>query len=472
MNKLTQVFVLKEKRFYTVFFIFLVSLLAFLLYRIQGEAFFWDEAWSYLRTIDYLANRPVTINPTTLDPEISRAHPLLFYLVQSFFYKTVSSTPFAMHLFTISIHLSLMLLLVYQLKQFFSNQIALLFTICFLLQEVILVQFPMVLPEVSIALLSMLAIVYYLRRKMAFLCLCLLALVFIKESSVVVLITLGIFLLNDLRKGYIKWYQLYVVIIPSFFFILHFLLLKFKFGWFIYPVHASLFQPNALSSLLQNIPSILKFTCWSQGRWALTGVTLFILLKYPSIFSKHKSFLSIAFVFFVTYVLFTAGNFMMLRYQIPLILICTLCFAVMAGKLSGLSTFLVSFGVLFVLLFHNFFIKSDWIDDIHFNSKQMMLVHQKTVNYLVEHIDSNVPIETHFLMQTNLQHSYAGYIKQKSFTQVSPYSLQTSAEVVVISPLEYNADYHQQIKKSSAYQLVKRFELNPAWCEIYMKRQR
>lgn len=187
--------------------------------------------------------------------------------------------------------------------------------------------------------------------------------------------------------------------------------------------------------------------------------------------SLSKRLLVATAVFIVLYTLFTAANFQMLRYQIPFIVMVCMSLAVLLPSLK-IKHQLLSIAMLTgILVYHHCTERNDWIDDIRFTARNMMQVHQQCVSYLESNIPISHSIETHFLMQCNLQHEYAGYLHQKPFQDVRLFQTQPSSDYIIVSSIEMNDTYYQQLQTSKYYTLVKRFEQLPAWCEIYQRKQ-
>lgn len=455
----------------------IVTALLFIGYNIQGEPFFWDEAWSYLRTIDYMAKHQLTLNPVALDPEISRAHPLLFYSIMAGCYRWISSSPMVMHGIMALLNTCLLIVCTQELRKICSLKTSTLFLLFFFLQEVILVQFPMVLPEVMIGLLSALSVLYYVRHQNIALSISLMILVLIKESSIAILASIGLLLFIDCLRKQKPLQDAWVLIAPSILFLLHFVLLKQRFGWFVFPAHADVLKTGSLARTMDNLPLIFSFTCIEQGRWImllLLGVCIAGVLLWKEVFqiaSLSKRLLVATAVFIALYTLFTAANFQMLRYQIPLIVMVCMSLAVLLPSLK-IKHQLLSIAMLTgILVYHHCTERNDWIDDIRFTARNMMQVHQQCVSYLESNIPISHSIETHFLMQCNLQHEYAGYLHQKPFQDVRLFQTQPSSDYIIVSSIEMNDTYYQQLQTSKNYTLVKRFELLPAWCEIYQRKQ-
>ena len=162
--------------------------------------FFWDEAWSYMRTIDWMGHHNITLNPVAIDPDISRAHPLGFYAFVSLFAKVFGSSNCFFHLFMFIANSVLIFLFTWEFSTEKNTKQSILILALFIFQGVTITQLPFVLPEIFIALLSTLAVLYFFHSRLLPFLLTSIAVVLIKESSIVLLVTLWAYGLLRLFK--------------------------------------------------------------------------------------------------------------------------------------------------------------------------------------------------------------------------------------------------------------------------------
>lgn len=69
--------------------------------------YFWDEAWSYGRAIHHLARQGSSWSPATLDPELFRGHPPVFYNAAAVFLRWFGSNPTSAHVFALLVAIML-----------------------------------------------------------------------------------------------------------------------------------------------------------------------------------------------------------------------------------------------------------------------------------------------------------------------------------------------------------------------------
>ena len=95
-------------------------------------------------------------------------------------------------------------------------------------------------------------------------------------------------------------------------------------------------------------------------------------------------------------------------------------------------------------------------------------VTQDAINYCERENMYDKKIYSSFLVRMHLTHPEHGYLTtDKIFSNVA-YKLDTLVKTCVFPCFEQD-EFYNIIKQQSSFKLVKRFEKNYAWCEIYQE---
>jgi hypothetical protein len=443
--------------------------------------YFWDEAWSYIPAISAMADQMPCLAPGCINPELYRGHPLFFYFLASVWMKWVSESLFSMHLFALLISI-LSIISFYRLGCLFLKPAWSLFSVALLLlQQIFYVQSSFVLPEVLIMLLTTETIRSYLGNRKLYFFICTALLGLTKETGLIILIGLALIHILFSKEKIRDSIWLYASFLPA---IIFYSWQKIALGWFFYPLHQNLvdFSPP---TLINKSKIILHFILIDQGRKMLIIIlaslaAFFVLRKSkqkPIAFTpEEKRFFALVAFLFGLYFLFSISNFLMLRYLLFLfpLLVLTLC--ILFDKLMPSNRLLSS--SICVLLFFNFlysFIHTyknrGWIDDAGINYLPMVEVHQDVAEYLQQDFATDERIFTHFLMYHNLKNADLGYVEENHEFEYVNYKDQPdpSDNIYILSGIEYNEGLHNMLKGNQKYRLLKRFEKNRAWSEVYIR---
>ncbi|MBX7109199.1 MAG: hypothetical protein K1X61_11175 [Chitinophagales bacterium] len=182
-----------------------LSLLLLWLYKFPflGLTYFWDESWSYGVAINKVAEGTPSLLPSSLSPELSRGHPLMYYFINAIVAKTFGFSPFVMHTFSLLIASAFLIAFFFMLLRFSNPAFALLGSLLLLTQEVFIVQSSFMLPEVFISLLVMTTIFLLVTDRIFLYIISATLLVLTKESGLVVATATGIvYAVQLLRQQY------------------------------------------------------------------------------------------------------------------------------------------------------------------------------------------------------------------------------------------------------------------------------
>ncbi|HYV93305.1 MAG TPA: hypothetical protein VE978_16135 [Chitinophagales bacterium] len=449
--------------------------------------FFWDEAWSYAPAISTMYKNHPCLLPGCLPADLYRGHPLWFYFMNATVAKIFGFSPLVMHVFSLIIASAFLVAFFFILQQYTMPVFALLGTLLLLSQDAFIVQSSFMLPEIFISMLIMLAVFFLVTGRNVLYFLSATLLVLTKESGLVIISALVfaafIGLIKQQMKGSKKSLSsvvkyLFLISSPLLIGIAFYVFQKRTYGWYFYPLHIQMMNFN-LEAIWQDVLLIRVFVFLGYGRKILVvllGLIIILLIFYgrrlktsisPGIIKITWSMLTL----FAFYVFFSATNYLMLRYLIPLIVIFIFLLTIWGNQLHqwGFRLLPYLFCVVIALsLYHDYTFEPSWIDDVSLNYKDDVVVDQQAVSFMENRQAQSKKILIHSLSAYNFTHPELFYLHGPSFKNVSLDSLLKSADYYIFSNL--NTSYYDYVKSNDSLQLIKRFEKGKAWCEIYERK--
>ena len=209
--------------------------------------FYWDESWPYASAVRAMYMHGPALAPWAIPPDLSRGHPLLFHFLAASWMNIFGASNVAMHTFSLSVSLTL-LVCAYELTlRMFGIWPAITAVLLLAAQEMFFVQSSFLLPEVLLALFSLLSIFSYARGKYLACMLLATALLFTKESGLVLTCVFAADALIALSTPYSNREKLGRAAcagVPLFIYGMFLLAQKHSHGWYFYPLHTSLLEQN------------------------------------------------------------------------------------------------------------------------------------------------------------------------------------------------------------------------------------
>ena len=303
-------------------FLFLVSVIFVFVFKFNSlnDPFFWDALGVYANGIYYLVENGISILPNAMPPDLSRGHPLLFYVMHAFVLKIFGSQLFISHFFSLLLSCFLLFLLYKSGKKLLGDFWGGICVVLFAVQPIFLAQSSLILPEISVSIIILLAFLLATQKKWLGVVLVLSIGVWIKES---VLPFTGLFFLFYLSDTFKKntskniFKKSLLFALPICAFLIFIGIQKLQHGWFFFPYHLNIAEGSALKNFSNHIKGHYNFVFLKQGRnqWMifialgffislLKRKTLPIFIKYSSILVLF-SFLLFGFAFYMDrYLLF------------------------------------------------------------------------------------------------------------------------------------------------------------------------
>ncbi|MCK6611353.1 MAG: hypothetical protein L6Q78_09935 [Bacteroidia bacterium] len=449
-----------------------------------NSPFFWDEAWVYAPALRTMAESGPGLLPSSLDPSLSRGHPLLFHFLGSSWIQLFGNSPMAMHSFAISLSLTSVILLFAFLKLQGNAWIALILSAGYLFaQEVFRIQGIMVLPEIMLGI-WVTGLLWAFKEKKSWFVFLFLSLGLLSKESFIP-IALALFLaqiLATLRANSRKNLGLLLAFVGGFMSLfVFFLIQKLQHGWWLYPLHQGMIELDSWQ-FAYKLRVALRFILWEQNRWIFTllflglsssyliknkggmriGLFLIVLIfLYRNLIeeSVHTDWLSYLLLASIAGILITrlfqlAGKESQENEYFSLSLILTSCaylvfsslnffterylmllFPIVAIGLFQISTQftnqkIISIFLGLALLGNAFFpIPKTKIDDVSKGGLDAISLQKEALGFLTGKANQNDGIMAPFLIQTALRDPGQGYLpKQFNFAFSNVHGLPIDAE--------------------------------------------
>lgn len=247
-----------------------------------SSPFFWDEAWVYAPALRTMADSGPGLLPSSLDPSLSRGHPLMFHFLGSSWIQLFGNSALAMHSFGLALSICSIVLLFAFLNAQGNAWIALFSSAGYLLaQEVFRIQGIMVLPEIMLGIWITGLLWAFKAEKpwglFGFLSLGLLS----KESFIpIALALLFVQVIVVVRNNSSKNRSLLLAFMGGFLCLFGFFFIqKIQQGWWLYPLHQGMIELDTWQ-FAYKLKEALGFVLWKQNRWIITLLFISFSLAY------------------------------------------------------------------------------------------------------------------------------------------------------------------------------------------------
>ena len=493
--------------------------------------FFWDESIPYASAIHAMYLHGPSLLPSSLDPELSRGHPLLLHFLASSWMKISGPGRVPGHTFALVIAIATLIYLYEAVRELFGSKAAIIALLFLGLQPIFVVQSIAVVPEMMVALFTIISLHTYATRRYLWAGLSLTALFFTKESGLVLGIVIGLHAATGLFDRNEPFGQrvraLSAVAIPTILIASFFILQKHTFGWYIFPYHeeimhhkwpdfwfhirrsslATIFQghfkyylymPLALLAIViavrykaylyltillpivaygfiinnggngQFPQSVLFFTIFVAT--SLMAIYVYAYSFWPT-HRPGRSFLLLAGLFLLLYLIFCAANFYVQRYS--LVAQCVLA-ALVAGwyshvikKLSWNWLYTGVAACIIIVGFCAFRYDPD-SSDVDMASYQTAAMQLAEIRYMEQHHLQNATIGAGgYLCREHLKDAGCGYLDGAPFTHVSWY-IDAATGYAIFDNVEPDSRYNDFLKDTSFHR-VYLYEAQGLKAEIFKR---
>ncbi len=450
---------------------------------------YWDEAWPFAAAIQHLYDHGVSILPDAIPPNVSRGHPLLFHFLTASWMKVFGSSLVAKHTFPLLLSVILLFATYFLAKSIVNKNAAYMVVLIFGLQQMFLVQSSMLLLEVMLTLWGVLTVYGYMNQQKWLYFITGSALLLTKESGIVLIMAVAGWhvisqLFSDYKALFSKTFllKLLLYISPVFIAAVYFTIQRIQLGWFFFPKHIG-FMSFEWADILLKLNSIKRILFMDAGRWSISILFVlslgYLLVKKSKIKdrlyqldlkwldSKQAHFFGLSLLFLLGFIAFSSLNFLSTRYlmiMLPFFIIQTFLLFTAIIK-NRLALYLVGGILSIIILIPTPKNKSN--ADVYFGFKDAIEVHQRVRNYCEQNIETDAEIYTHFLINMALSKPYVGYFDEgeKRFKNIS-WNFSETTDYCIFSNMERDKAF-DLIKKENDLKLLKRFEKNKAWTNIY-----
>lgn len=457
-------------------YLFIIPVIFILIVKIPHLAlpYFWDEAWSYFTAIHKMYENGPGILPGALPLNIAKGHPLFFFFLYSVWMKIFGSTVTVVHILSLLISVSTLLAIYFMVKKH-VNQTAALISMAFMsVQSLFLAQATLALPEVLITLFLIVSIDFYLRKKYLLFALVASLMVLTKETSIVFIIGFSIFhffsFIFSRPKEWKKYFlESLILVIPALTYLLFLFIHKIKFGTCFYETHLSYIQITKYD-VMKKLRISFEMLYDRYGRFAilysLVPAVVFSLFKNRRIL--HVKILALLILQTVLFIAFSIFNFYTYRYMIGLMALFMIFSGIILQQAATKSKLLNGFIVMIIIAFPTYFsFATKTNSDIDLGYVEAVKVHQQVVDFCETQKWEEKSISASFNLIYYLRDPSLGYLNEKKpFSNVSDLVNIRDSEIFLIDCTN-NGKQLQIDTVKNEYQLVKRYQLNQAWGEIY-----
>lgn len=484
--------------------------------------YFWDAVWVYAPAIQEMSKTWPSLVPDVISTDLSRAHPLLFHFLGGVWIKIFGYTVFNLNLLALLISTAT-LTLVYLLGSHYHRPETGLWAMVFCaMQEIFLAQSVQILPEMLLALNVLLFIYFFGRDQLWGTVIAGTLLLYTKESGAILILASGLYIIFSfaISSPSLSWpfikRQLAMLGVPVLLASLHFLYLKWKFGWFLYPEHIGYLESD-FGTIWHKTKYIFDFIFkrqgrewltyagaagmiwfWYQRRWdkkliLVTALAALYWLFYHGggwsyairmcllipgsvalwwwvISSLHVHqprlayLLGLTTIYLVLFIWFSAYNVFTVRYVLNLVPVYAIFLGVVAGRIRiPLRWIPVGIGALAMIALVNIR-QPDGISDIDLNYADAVRVHQDMVTYMHDSLPPAYALGS-LLDKAALEDPRAGYLqgREKLFTvDLAParhlkYGIRNNIDLSV----PFNSF------DTLGFKLYTKIEHGESWVEIY-----
>jgi 4-amino-4-deoxy-L-arabinose transferase-like glycosyltransferase len=441
--------------------------------------FFWDEAWPYSTGVFYMYSHGLSLLPGAIPFDISRGHPLFFHFISTLWMKIFGTSLVAVHSFPLLVSILFIVCIYFFCADFFSETVALVSCLLIMLQPVFFSQAAMLLPEILVALLTLLSLWTCLREKRWLYILFASLLLLTKESGVVIVISLLCWrtfekINQETEKNLLQIakeniYLLAPVAIASVFFILQ----KMQTGHFFLPMYVN--EENFKWTLFsEKLKNYFAYVFIYQGRNVLSVFLILafvmIALRKLKISPGDKRIIFPLAIFIILYLLFSSFSFYSPRYMLSVIPFVIIISTYMVFKATDKKlVFYIGFILVTTVVSISYCLRKKPINDHSPSYADGIAVTQNAVTYCEQEKMYDKKICSNFLMRMYLTHPEHGYLSAgKKFSVTDKF--ESTVNVCIFTSYESDDALHDFLKQQSSYNLVKRFEKNYAWSEVYARK--
>ncbi len=446
--------------------------------------FYWDEAWSYATAVFDMHEKGLAILPGNADAELTRGHPLFFYFLSALWVRLFGTSLTAIHILPLLISCLLLVSIYYFCLKHFNRTTAIIALFLFSVQSVFLAQSTMLLPEILLAWLVIISTYAFLNKNWWLYTFAGILLVLAKESGIILTTAIiidkllfdRIFKSKQRMPEKLYWKEFFIICMPAFVFFTYMMIQRIRFGWWFYPEHIE-FITHQKSELIPKIQLFYSVLLFQNGRYMLLivfTICLFGLLYSKRLTQKEKHFMLFSAIFIILYSAFSAVNFFTHRYilsVLPLYIIAGSVVITSFLKERKTILALVTMGLTILFAYQTCFVQQNE-SDTSLAFKDSVLIQKEMSHYAQDMEWNDKLIYSVFLMQYYLSNPYLGYLNDKTEPFYKVKNIPDLPYELYIFCSNENDPFYLEVSGNDDFILLKHFEKNKAWIEIYKPNSR
>ena len=374
---------------------------------------FWDELGVYGPGVFSMLDHGIGLLPSSLDPELSRGHPLLFYAFYAWYASIFGTDLLVLRIPGILITISLAWTLWIVGRSFLSTATAALAGGLFLAIPAVFAQSGLILPEMMLSLFILLSLFFAAKERFwPYLIVASLA-ILTKETGILIPIAGSVWYL--FRRTKEKWRKALIALSPLLVFAIFLLIQRIQNGWFFFPYHEELISFSWLQISFKG-GEMLDFLFWAQGRWillpmAVIGILVFSGIWKTNIPDQQKSWILLTGIFVGGMMAFTVVNAYMDRYLLAILPVLVFWAVWTVESILGASLSWVAAGLIGAL-----FISSETGNEFRYDVDpgytKVVRVQQQATDYLLETVPYSARVYTNFPLFLSFSDPRSGYISE------------------------------------------------------------
>lgn len=471
-----------KKWYHELILILMIVVLIIVKYPHLSLPYYSDEGFAFGPAVHLMYQTGPGILPSSLEPDYSYGHPLLFHFLVASWMQIFGESIFVAKSFALIVSILLLITIYLTGKALFSKDAGLLAALLLFFQPVFLAQSSFVLLEVFLSLLGLLTVYFFYKKSWLLYILSASALVMTKESGLFLIFALciwqlfGFAFIKEEKTTFPRLIMSYLIIlIPAFVFGLFLILQKLTWGWFLYPNRIDDMVLN-YSTIAENLGLIRKYIFIDHGRnWLIWGLLVafigyFFARENKFTVNQWKSIGIIALVIGIFW-LMSSLNFISYRYFLVAIVMLTMLIgAITVQAFQTKRWLLYPLAILLVVSQATFAFRHYTTGDDNLGFTDAVTVHRDAIRFMENAGLRDEYVFAHFLMLYNLRQPISGYLTNgKVFTNLTGIHTDSVA-YAVISNVELSHDL-DSIRRLPHLELMKRVETGLAWTEIYRNTQ-
>ena len=410
---------LSDKRKYHFYFAGLILALTAIKWGDLHLPYFWDELGVYSRAASYQLHHIISLMPSSLPPDLSRGHPLLFTFLNALALHALGENILSAHIFSLSVSVLLLTVIYFKVSKYFNPKAALLSIVILIAQPLFLAQSELVLPEITLALFVFMAICcYYETNYIGFAFFASLA-TLTKESAIVLPIAvIGYSVLRWLllrkRPGGISIAPLLLSITSLLVFGAFLMVQKHENGWFFFPQHINAVKIT-FAVFSDQFQHFTNYLLQAQGRLLLTILTIagFVFALLSNKVTQHRianSFIPLLVITGIGFLGFNSvTDLFMERYVLIVLVLYAICAAAAITAISSNKFFIALAAIILILIGYGNWDDGSFGYDSNLSYRREVHVLQQAINYVEENAKPGEEVIGNFPIGFALNTKTAGY---------------------------------------------------------------